>query len=207
VQSAGRGRESYRTDQHLALDNVQYTPRWHHGSGHVGQWLPAQAFGLAAIEQQAPEPEGALPARVFDAKRRVQLPAIVASKRSRPSQGLGQLASAGETDERGLASQHELNDDGHVFCRHRRQPQSESPGSRTLDLPASPRTASQERIGPLEVRGDPGRILVGCRRRTGLLVPGVRVLAVVQVLGELRQLQRIEGVAHHGKLVRLGHSN
>jgi len=42
------------------------------GAGHVGQWLPARAFGLAAIEYRAPEPEGALPACVFDAKRRVQ---------------------------------------------------------------------------------------------------------------------------------------
>jgi hypothetical protein len=42
------------------------------------RWLPARAFALAAVEYRAPE--GALPVCVFDAKRRVQLPAIVASK-------------------------------------------------------------------------------------------------------------------------------
>src|SRR5207253_3068838 len=40
-----------------------------------------------------------------------------------------------------------------------------------------------------------------------ILVPRVRVLPVVQILGELRELQRMEGVAHHGKLRRLVHPN
>jgi hypothetical protein len=112
--AAGCGREPDSADQHRASRQL----RWHHGLRH------------------APEPEGALPACVFDAKRRVQIPAIVASKRCRPSQGLGQLASTGQADE--LSDQHEPNDDRHMFCRHRGQPQSEAPGSRTLDLPASP---------------------------------------------------------------------
>jgi hypothetical protein len=102
----------------------------------------------------------------------------------------------------GCWCQHATKDDGHMARRHRGQPQSESPGSRTLDLPASPKGRGES---ALEVGGDPGRILVGRRRRTRLLVPRVRVLPVVQVLGELRQLQRIEGVAHYRELVRLRH--
>ena len=211
VSSARSERASYATDQHRQ-SKAHRAPRWHHGSGDVGQWLQARGFGLEAIEYRAPE--RVLPACEFDAKRRVQVPAIVASKRRRVSQGFGQLASTGEADEPaparhrpsplalGCWCQHATKDDGHMARRHRGQPQSESPGSRTLDLPASPKGRGES---ALEVGGDPGRILVGRRRRTGLLVPRVRVLAVVQILGERRQLQRIEGVAHHGKLVRLRH--
>ena len=45
------------------------------------------------------------------------------------------------------------------------------------------------------------RFLDGLR----LLVPRVGVLAVVEILRELRQPQRMEGVAHDRQLVRLGH--
>jgi hypothetical protein len=40
-----------------------------------------------------------------------------------------------------IGSSHgELNDDRHMVCRHRGQPHSQPPGSRTFALPASPKT-------------------------------------------------------------------
>src|SRR6478672_10663358 len=47
------------------------------------------------------------------------------------------------------------------------------------------------------------RRLVAARPLLSILVPRIRVLAVVKVLRELRQLQWIERVAHHRELVRL----
>ena len=49
--------------------------------------------------------------------------------------------------------------------------------------------------------GDAGGILVGALGGgLVLLQPRVGVFAVVQLLGELRQPERVEGVAHHGEL-------
>src|SRR6476660_7990371 len=47
------------------------------------------------------------------------------------------------------------------------------------------------------------RRLVPARPLLSILIPRICVLAVVEILRELRQLQRMEGVAHHRKLVRL----
>src|SRR5690349_10802985 len=70
--------------------------------------------------------------------------------------------------------------------------------------PNSSRTAALIFIlRELEVGGRAGGILV-VRLGAGLLVPGIRVRAVVEVAGERRQAQRVERVAHDRELVRLG---
>src|SRR5215207_3239337 len=51
----------------------------------------------------------------------------------------------------------------------------------------------------LEVRGQPGFGDLA----VGRLVPRHRVRAVVELLGKLREPERIEGVAHHGELAGL----
>src|SRR5438105_2040990 len=93
----------------------------------------------------------------------------------------------------------------------------------TADLPAARRTGPRRRprrltaviFGAVERTGRwrmPRRalalVLVGVLRLARLLarlVPGVGVAPVVELLRELRQAERMERVAHHGELVRLGH--
>src|SRR2546421_4440536 len=63
-------------------------------------------------------------------------------------------------------------------------------------------------VAGLEMRGDAGGIFLGRVRRRGRLhIPRVPVLAVVQFLGERRQPERVERVAHHRELVRLGQAD
>src|SRR5437764_12848770 len=67
-----------------------------------------------------------------------------------------------------------------------------------------------ERLNKLEVRRQPraGCVTVharGLRALFGVLVPGVGVLPGAEIARELRQLERVEGVAPDGELVRLAY--
>src|SRR6266511_729050 len=61
----------------------------------------------------------------------------------------------------------------------------------------------QARAGGVAVDGG----FIGVYSLLRVLVPGVRVLPVVELLRELRQLQRMERVAHHRELVGLVHAD